>query len=162
GLLAEESLRERGRLSSVNSINWGRLAGQIPYYVSATAQLGQAATFVVPTGNFGDAFAGIAAKKMGLPAAGFVAAVNQNDALARAINPGAYGRRDAVGSGRVSVDVQVQASFARLACEASGRDGEATRAVFETSGREGAVTLPADLLASLRAEVSAVSVDEAT
>ena len=57
GLLAEESLRERGRLSSVNSINWARLAGQIPYYVSATAQLGGPATFVVPTGNFGDAFA---------------------------------------------------------------------------------------------------------
>lgn len=162
GLLAEESLREGRRLSSVNSINWGRLAGQIPYYISATAQLGQAATFVVPTGNFGDAFAGIAAKKMGLPVKGFVAAVNQNDALARAINEGVYARRPAVESGSVSMDVQAPSNFERLVYEASGRDADATRAVFETFAREGSVTLPADLLAALKSEVSAVSIDEAT
>ena len=162
GLLAEESLREGRLLSSVNSINWGRLAGQIPYYVSATAQLGQAATFVVPTGNFGDAFAGIAAKKMGLPVKGFVAAVNQNDALARAINEGVYARRPAVESGSVSMDVQAPSNFERLVYEASGRDAEATRAVFETFARDGSVTLSPDLLAALKAEVSAVSIDEAT
>ncbi|WP_313103302.1 threonine synthase [Brevundimonas sp.] len=162
GLLAEESLREGRRLSSVNSINWGRLAGQIPYYVSATAQLGQAATFVVPTGNFGDAFAGIAAKKMGLPVKGFVAAVNQNDALARALNEGVYARRPAVESGSVSMDVQAPSNFERLVYEASGRDAEATRAVFETFARDGSVTLSPDLLAALKAEVSAVSIDEAT
>lgn len=162
GLLAEESLREGRRLSSVNSINWGRLAGQIPYYISATAQLGQAATFVVPTGNFGDAFAGIAAKKMGLPVNGFVAAVNQNDALARAINEGVYARRPAVESGSVSMDVQAPSNFERLVYEASGRDAAATRAVFETFARDGSVTLPADLLAALKSEVSAVSIDEAT
>ncbi|QTC87028.1 threonine synthase [Brevundimonas pondensis] len=162
GLLAEESLRDGRRLSSVNSINWGRLAGQIPYYVSATAQLGQAATFVVPTGNFGDAFAGIAAKKMGLPVKGFVAAVNQNDALARALNEGVYARRPAVESGSVSMDVQAPSNFERLVYEASGRDAEATRAVFETFARDGSVTLPPDLLAALKAEVSAVSIDEAT
>ena len=161
-LLAEESLREGRLLSSVNSINWGRLAGQIPYYVSATAQLGQAATFVVPTGNFGDAFAGIAAKKMGLPVKGFVAAVNQNDALARAINEGVYARRPAVESGSVSMDVQAPSNFERLVYEASGRDAEATRAVFETFARDGSVTLSPDLLAALKAEVSAVSIDEAT
>jgi len=162
GLLAEESLREGRRLSSVNSINWGRLAGQIPYYISATAQLGQAATFVVPTGNFGDAFAGIAAKKMGLPVKGFVAAVNQNDALARAINEGVYARRPAVESGSVSMDVQAPSNFERLVYEASGRDADATRAVFKTFARDGSVTLSPDLLAALKAEVSAVSIDEAT
>jgi len=162
GLLAEESLREGRRLSSVNSINWGRLAGQIPYYVSATAQLGQAATFVVPTGNFGDAFAGIAARKMGLPVTGFVAAVNQNDALARALNEGVYARRPAVESGSVSMDVQAPSNFERLVYEASGRDADATRAVFETFARDGSVTLSPGLLTALKAEVSAVSIDEAT
>ncbi|MGH7019784.1 MAG: threonine synthase, partial [Brevundimonas sp.] len=162
GLLAEESLRDGRRLSSVNSINWGRLAGQIPYYISATAQLGKAATFVVPTGNFGDAFAGIAARKMGLPVNGFVAAVNQNDALARAINEGVYARRPAVESGSVSMDVQAPSNFERLVYEASGRDADATRAVFETFARDGAVTLSPDLLAALKSEVSAVSIDEAT
>jgi threonine synthase len=160
GLLAEERLRERGRLSSVNSINWARLAGQIPYYVSATAQLGQAATFVVPTGNFGDAFAGVAATRMGLPAVGFVAAVNQNDALARAINDGVYSRRPAVESGSVSMDVQAPSNFERLVFEATGRDAERTRGVFETFARDGAVAFDPDLLAALRAEVSAMSIDE--
>ncbi|MDQ1154339.1 threonine synthase [Brevundimonas sp. SORGH_AS_0993] len=160
GLLSDPSLRERGRLSSVNSINWARLAGQIPYYVSATAQLGHAATFVVPTGNFGDAFAGIAATRMGLPSNGFVAAVNQNDALARALNDGLYSRRPAVESGSVSMDVQAPSNFERLVFEATGRDAEATRAVFETFARDGAVVFDPALLNALRAEVSAVSIDE--
>ena len=161
-LLADEALREKGRLSSVNSINWGRLAGQIPYYVSATAQLGQAAHFVVPTGNFGDAFAGIAAKKMGLPVAGMTAAVNQNDALARAINDGIYDRRTAIESASVSMDVQAPSNFERLVFEASGRDGDLTRQLFEDFAANGTVTLPDSLLKSLRAETTAVSVDEAT
>lgn len=161
-LLGEESLRAQGRLSSVNSINWARLAGQIPYYVSAASQLGgRPATWVVPTGNFGDAFAGIAATKMGLPANGFVAAVNSNDALARAINDGVYERRSAVETGSVSMDVQAPSNFERLVFEASGRDADATRAVFETFARDGRVRLDDGLLTALRAEVSAVSVDEA-
>jgi threonine synthase len=167
GLLAEESLRDRGRFSSVNSINWARLAGQIPYYVSAVAQLAaqgetRAPTFVVPTGNFGDAFAGIAARKMGLPVSNFVAAVNQNDALARAVNDGLYARKTAVETASVSMDVQAPSNFERLVYEASSRDADATRAVFETFARDGSVTLSPDLLAALRAEVSAVSVDEPT
>ena len=160
GLLAEDALRATGRLSSVNSINWARLAGQIPYYVSATAQLGRAATFVVPTGNFGDAFAGIAATRMGLPSNGFVAAVNQNDALARALNDGLYSRRAAVESGSVSMDVQAPSNFERLVFEATGRDAGRTRAVFETFARDGAVAFDPELLAALRASVSAVSIDE--
>lgn len=167
GLLSDESLRDRGRFSSVNSINWARLAGQIPYYVSASMQLAaagetRAPTFVVPTGNFGDAFAGIAARKMGLPVANFVAAVNQNDALARAINDGVYARRAAVETASVSMDVQAPSNFERLVFEASGRDAEATRAVFESFARDGQTTLPASLLTAIRTEVSAVSIDEAT
>ena len=160
-LLAHEDLRTQGRLSSVNSINWARLAGQIPYYVSATAQLGQAATFVVPTGNFGDAFAGIAAQKMGLPVNGFVAAVNQNDALARAINDGVYARKPARESASVSMDVQAPSNFERLIFEATGRDADRTRNLFEAFARDGEVTFDADLLAALRGQVSAHSIDEA-
>ena len=167
GLLADESRRERGRFSSVNSINWARLAGQIPYYVSAVGQLAaagetRAPTFVVPTGNFGDAFAGIASRKMGLPVAGFVAAVNANDALARAINDGVYARRAAVETASVSMDVQAPSNFERLVFEASGRDAGATRSVFEAFAHDGTVTLSPDLLAAIRVEVSAVSIDEAT
>jgi threonine synthase len=167
GLLSEESLRSAGRFSSVNSINWARLAGQIPYYVSAVSQLAamgetRVPVFVVPTGNFGDAFAGIAASRMGLPVAGFVAAVNRNDALARAINDGVYARKAAVETASVSMDVQAPSNFERLVFEASGRDADLTRSLFETFAREGSVTLPPALLHALRAEVSAVSVSEET
>lgn len=166
GLLANETLRKGRRFSSVNSINWARLAGQIPYYVSAVAQLtAQGETrppqFVVPTGNFGDAFAGIAARKMGLPIAGFLAAVNANDALARAINTGVYASSQAVETASVSMDVQAPSNFERLVFEASGRDADLTRGLFADFARDGTVTLPDDLLTAIRAEVSAVSVDEA-
>lgn len=167
GLLADESLRDSGRFSSVNSINWARLAGQIPYYLSAVSQLAalgetRAPVFVVPTGNFGDAFAGIAASRMGLPVARFIAAVNRNDALARAINDGVYARKAAVETASVSMDVQAPSNFERLVFEASGRDADLTRTLFETFAREGSVTLPASLLDAIRAEVSAVSVSEET
>jgi threonine synthase len=162
-LLSDESLREGRRVSSVNSINWGRLAGQIPYFLFAGASLGapeRPAHFVVPTGNFGDAFAGLAAKASGLPVKGFTAAVNRNDALARAINTGRYERRAARPTASVSMDVQAPSNFERLVFEASGRDADATRALFETFARDGSVEIAPDLLAALRREVSAVSVDE--
>lgn len=167
GLLADETLRASGRFSSVNSINWARLAGQIPYYVSAVSQLAaqgetRLPVFVVPTGNFGDAFAGIAASKMGLPTRGFVTAVNANDALARAINEGVYARRAAVETASVSMDVQAPSNFERLVYEASGRDADLTRGLFADFARDGRVVLPDELLTALRREVSAVSVDEAT
>ncbi len=166
GLLADETLRASGRFSSVNSINWARLAGQIPYYVSAVSQLAahgetRPPVFVVPTGNFGDAFAGIAASRMGLPTRGFVAAVNANDALARAINEGLYARRAAVETASVSMDVQAPSNFERLVYEASGRDADLTRGIFADFARDGRVVLPDELLTALRREVSAISVDEA-
>jgi threonine synthase len=163
-LLADQRLRARGRVSSVNSINWGRLAGQVPYYMTAAAALGgpdRPVRFVVPTGNFGDAFAGWVAKKLGAPVGGLVAAVNANDALARVLATGRYERTKAVPTASVSMDVQAPSNFERLVFEASGRDAELTRKLFETFAREGAVDLPAPLLAALRAEVSAVSYDDA-
>lgn len=165
GLLADESLRERGRFSSVNSINWARLAGQTPYYVSAVSQLAAAGEtraphFVVPTGNLGDAFAGVAARKMGLPVRGFTAAVNSNDALSRAVNEGVYARRPAVETASVSMDVQAPSNFERLVFEASGRNAARTRALFEGFTRDGVATLPTDMLQGVREEMSAVSIDE--
>ncbi len=165
-LLAHAPLREAGRVSSVNSINWARLAGQIPYYAVAAHALQsrgvtEAATYVVPTGNFGDAFAGWAAGRMGAPVGGLVAAVNRNDALARALETGVYARAAAQATMSVSMDVQAPSNFERLVFEATGRDPERTRAVFETFAREGEVQLDDDLLARLRTEVGAQSVGEA-
>lgn len=164
GLLAHAELAVGRPVSSVNSINWARLAGQIPYYASAAQALGSKAaqaTYVVPTGNFGDAFAGWAARRMGLPMGGLVAATNRNDALVRALQTGVYERTQAMPTASVSMDVQAPSNFERLVFEASGRDSAMTRGLFEAFARHGRVTLPGDLLAALRREVSAVSVTEA-
>lgn len=163
-LLKDPGLRAARRLSSVNSINWARLAGQIPYYASAAGALGSdagRATYVVPTGNFGDAFAGWAARRMGLPMDGLVAATNRNDALVRALQTGVYEQVRARPTASVSMDVQAPSNFERLVFEASGRDADLTRGLFEDFARAGRVTLPGDLLAALRREVSAVSISEA-
>jgi threonine synthase len=163
GLLADRGLTGR-RVSSVNSINWARLAGQIPYYASAARSLGSQAaraTYVVPTGNFGDAFAGWAGRRMGLPMGGLVAATNRNDALVRALETGVYERTHAVPTASVSMDVQAPSNFERLVFEASGRDSALTRGLFEDFARHGRMTLPGELRAALRREVSAVSVSEA-
>lgn len=163
GLLAHPGLAASRRVSSVNSINWARLAGQIPYYASAARALGGAAaraTYVVPTGNFGDAFAGWAARRMGLPMGGLVAATNRNDALVRVLGTGIYERARAVPTSSVSMDVQAPSNFERLVFEASGRDSALTRGLFEDFSRHGRVVLPPELLAALRREVSAVSVSE--
>ncbi len=160
-LLGTASLKERGLISSVNSINWGRLLGQVPYYLAAAAASGaRHPEFVVPTGNFGDAFAGWAGRRIGGNIGHLHAAVNSNDALAEVINDGRYIRRPAVETASVSMDVQAPSNFERLVFEASGRSAETTRALFSTFGATGAVTVSPDLQYALRAEVTASSIDE--
>jgi threonine synthase len=148
-------------VSTVNSINWCRLAGQIPYYLSAAAKLGAPAHFVVPTGNLGDAFAGWAARASGLAMAGMTAAVNANDALARALSEGRYERRRAVATASVAMDVQAPSNFERLFFEASGRDAPGTRAFFESFASSGAADVPEDIRARATEGLSAVSISEA-
>jgi threonine synthase len=162
-LLGKASLKERGLISSVNSINWGRLLGQVPYYLAAaTASGADHPEFVVPTGNFGDAFAGWAGRKIGANVGHLHAAVNSNDALSQAINTGRYVRHQATPTASVSMDVQAPSNFERLVFEASGRDGAATKALFDTFAATGEVTLSAELQSALKAEVSASTVSEET
>lgn len=162
-LLGEASLKERGLISSVNSINWGRLLGQVPYYLAASAASGaDRPDFVVPTGNFGDAFAGWVARRIGGDIGDLHAAVNSNDALALAVNTGHYLRRPAVETASVSMDVQAPSNFERLVFEASGRHASGTQGLFNDFNATGDVHLSPDLQAALQAEVSASRVDEAT
>lgn len=160
-LLGAQALKADRRLSSVNSINWARLSGQAPYYAAAASKLAEPATYVVPTGNFGDAFAGWVARQCGLPIGDLVAATNRNDALVRALHTGVYERTQAESTASVSMDVQAPSNFERLIFEATGRDADLTRGLFEDFAKAGRVTLPDDVLAALRREVSAVSVSEA-
>lgn len=158
-LLDDAGLRQGSAVSSVNSVNWGRLAGQVPYYLTAAERL-PAARFVVPTGNFGDAFAGWVARRAGGALGPLVAAVNGNDALARALNEGRYVRRPAKLTASVSMDVQAPSNFERLWFEASNRDAERTRAFFEAFARDGEATIPDDVLRALRREVEAIAIGE--
>ncbi len=144
GLFRDDDFREAVRLSGVNSINWARIAAQSVYYFTAAAALGapqRPVRFVVPTGNFGDAFAGHVAAQMGLPMEQIVVATNSNDILARALRDGRYARGEAVATQSPAMDIQIASNFERLVFEALGRDAATTAATFEQFAKTGAVTL---------------------
>jgi threonine synthase len=130
----------RFRLSAVNSINWARLMAQVVYYFYAAVRLGapeRSVTFSVPTGNFGDVFAGYVAAKMGLPVERLIVATNVNDIVARALTSGDYSRGVTEPTPTPSMDIQVSSNFERLLFDAGNRDGaelaEQMRG-FEASG----------------------------
>ena len=120
--------RDGVRLAGVNSINWARVLAQVVYYVSSALSLGapeRSVSFTVPTGNFGDIFAGYIARSMGLPIEKLVIATNQNDILDRAIRTGAYETDGVKPSISPSMDIQVSSNFERALFDAYGRDGAA-------------------------------------
>jgi threonine synthase len=129
-LFADEAFAKRTSLTAVNSINFARIAAQSVYYFTATAVLGRPATFVVPTGNFGDVFAGEAAMRMGLEVERLIVATNANDIVARALNTGVYKAGRALQTLSPSMDIQVASNFERALFEASGRDAAFVRAAM--------------------------------
>ncbi|QDZ00519.1 threonine synthase [Nitratireductor mangrovi] len=154
----DDPFRRRVRLSGVNSINWARIMAQTVYYFSAAVSLGapdRPVTFVVPTGNFGDIFAGYAARRMGLPIERLVIATNDNDILARALAGGRYETRAVVATTSPSMDIQVSSNFERALFEAAGRDSAATTTAMEGLKQSGAFTVPPPTLAALRADFDA-------
>ena len=133
GLFNHHAFRDRVRLSGVNSINWARIVAQTVYYFTAAAALGaphRKVAFTVPTGNFGDIFAGYVAERMGLPVDRLVIATNVNDILARTLATGIYEPREVVATSSPSMDIQISSNFERLLFEAYGRDGKAVRALM--------------------------------
>jgi threonine synthase len=160
GLFAETAFAAQIGLTAVNSINFARIAAQSVYYFTATAALGRPATFVVPTGNFGDIFAGEAAARMGLDIERLVIATNQNDIMARALNDGVYQAGAAHHTLSPSMDIQVASNFERALFEASGRDGEWTAAAMHDFSRDKKLVLPLPVLAALRARYSAFACDD--
>jgi len=121
----DASFSARFHLAAVNSINWARLAAQIVYYFYAAVRLGaphREVAFSVPTGNFGDVYAGYAAKKMGLPIARLIVATNENDILHRALADGDYSAGVVTPTAAPSMDIQVSSNFERLLFDAHGRD----------------------------------------
>jgi threonine synthase len=141
-LFADTAFANQISLTAVNSINFARIAAQCVYYFTATAELGRPATFVVPTGNFGDIFAGEAAMRMGLAADRLVIATNANDIMARALNEGVYAAGASHATLSPSMDIQVASNFERALFEASGRDAKWTAAAMNSFNKTRSLTIP--------------------
>jgi threonine synthase len=164
GLFGTPKFRTDMQLSGVNSINWGRIVAQIVYYFTAAVSLGsphRPVSFVVPTGNFGDIFAGYAAKRMGLPVANLVIATNSNDILARTLETGTYQTGTVVPTISPSMDIQVSSNFERLLFETLGRNSAALRRLMNALKQSGSFTLPPQALAAIRESFAAGRADEA-
>jgi threonine synthase len=156
-------LRDELQLAGVNSINWARLMAQVVYYFSAGAALGAPArrlAFAVPTGNFGDVFAGHVAARMGLAVDRLVVATNVNDILARTVATGRYSPLGVTATSSPSMDIQISSNFERLLLELAGGDTKRVRSHMSSLG-QGGFTLDANEHQSLRRNFSAARVDEA-
>jgi len=155
--------RDRVRLSGVNSINWARIVAQAVYYFAAAAALGgphRKVAFTVPTGNFGDVFAGYVAGKMGLPIDRLVVATNVNDILARTFATGTYEVRDVMATSSPSMDIQVSSNFERLLFDAYDRDSGAVRGLMNSLAQSKRFSVSAHALEAMRALFAAGRADE--
>jgi threonine synthase len=155
--------RERVRLSGVNSINWARIVAQVVYYFTSAVALGsprRSVAFTVPTGNFGDVYAGYVALRMGLPIDRLVIATNVNDILARLLATGSYELREVVPTSAPAMDIQVASNFERLLFEVYARDARAVKDLMATLARSRGFALSARALSAIRAIFSADRADE--
>jgi len=162
-LFADRAFAGEVDLSGVNSINWARIAAQSVYFLTSAVALGapeRSVAFSVPTGNFGDAFAGYVARRMGLPVEAIIVATNANDILARALASGRYGRGPSVATQSPAMDIQVASNFERLFFEASGRNGAMTAAAFGRFAETGALDLPKEALDAMGSVFRGASASE--
>ena len=144
-LFADAELRFKLNLSAVNSINWARIAAQSVYYIAAGVALGapgRPVSFSVPTGNFGNVYAGHVARRMGLPVDRLVIGTNRNDILTRYLATGQMAIATVEPSLSPSMDIQVASNFERLLFELKGHNGAAVAAAMQTFRRTG--LLPSD------------------
>jgi len=161
----DASFSARFNLAAVNSINWARLAAQVVYYFYAAVRLGaphREVAFSVPTGNFGDVYAGYVAKKMGLPIARLIVATNVNDILHRALAKGDYSAGAVTPTTAPSMDIQVSSNFERLLFDLHGRDSALLRRdmlAFEADRR---LSLPEGMRELAAADFASARIDQAS
>src|SRR5262249_41183797 len=158
------AFRDRVGLSGVNSINFARIAAQVVYYFVAAVALGaphRKIAFTVPTGNFGDVFAGYVAAQMGLPIERLTVATNVNDILVRTLATGVYELRDVVSTASPSMDIQVSSNFERLLFEAHDRDPKPVRAAMASLAQSRRFSVAPSALAGMRALSTADRASEA-
>jgi len=157
------AFRDKVRLSGVNSINWARIMAQIVYYFTSAVSLGapdRKVSFTVPTGNFGDIFAGYAAKRMGLPIGKLIIATNENDILSRTLKTGRYEMKSVKATTSPSMDIQISSNFERLLFEASGRDAGSVRSAMAGLKQSGSFEIEANTLKAIRRDFRAARASE--
>ena len=160
----DQRFRDSVALSGVNSINWARIMAQVVYYFTSALSLGapdRPVSFTVPTGNFGDIFAGYVAKRMGLPIDRLVIATNENDILTRTIAHGEYRMRGVVATTSPSMDIQVSSNFERLLFEASGRSSVEVERYMSGLRQSGGFAIDAATMQAIRDEFDGGSATEA-
>jgi threonine synthase len=163
-MFADAAFRDELRLSAVNSINWARILPQVVYYVAAAIRLGapkRAVSFSVPTGNFGDIYAGYVARRMGLPVERLVVATNTNDILHRFVTTGTYALEGVTATQSPSMDIQVASNFERFLFDLGGRDPAFVRGRLGELAQAGEFSVSADLAAETRRWFGSGRADEA-
>jgi len=158
------AFRQSVKLSGVNSINWARIMAQVVYYFTSALSLGgpdRPVSFTVPTGNFGDIFAGHVARQMGLPVDTLVIATNDNDILARTLATGIYEMQGVVKTTSPSMDIQVSSNFERLLFDAGGRNAEEVRGAMASLKQAGRFELANKTLSAIRSGFDAGTADVA-
>ncbi|HKT52819.1 MAG TPA: threonine synthase [Caulobacteraceae bacterium] len=164
GLFHAQGFREAVNLTGVNSINWARIAAQVVYYFTAAVALGAPArpvAFATPTGNFGDAFAGWVARRMGLPIERIIVATNSNDILARTFEDGIYARGPVVETQSPAMDIQIASNFERLYFETVEREGVETARAMRAFADQGSIQIPPKAFATMREVFVGASISEA-
>jgi threonine synthase len=162
-MFGDEAFRDNLHLSAVNSINWARIMAQVVYYVSAAVALGapdRRIAFSVPTGNFGDVFAGYVAAKCGLPVEQFIIATNANDILTRFFETGEMSMSPVVPTLAPAMDIQVSSNFERLMFDLCGRDGRVMTQSMAAFRDSGTMRLPDEAMAAARSLFDASRLDD--
>ena len=157
------SFRDEVGLSAVNSINWARLMPQVVYYFASALRVGapdKSVAFSVPTGNFGNVFAGWVAKQMGLPIEKFIVASNRNDILTRFFESGEMRRDGVTPSLSPSMDIQVSSNFERLLFEMLDRDGAKTAQLMADFATTGLFDVAPSVMDKMKGEFSAYRLDD--
>ncbi|MFO1176410.1 MAG: threonine synthase [Paracoccaceae bacterium] len=157
------AFRDEVGLAGVNSINWARVLAQVVYYFTSAVSLGaphRKVSFTVPTGNFGDIFAGYIAKRMGLPIDRLVVATNQNDILHRCLTTGRYQMGEVHPSISPSMDIQISSNFERALFDAYGRDGRAVAQLMDELKSTGGFAVSQGALEWLRGQFDSGRVSE--
>jgi threonine synthase len=147
--------RDAVKLAGVNSINWARVLAQVVYYFTSAVAIGaptRKVSFTVPTGNFGDIFAGYVAKRMGLPIERLIIATNQNDILHRTLHSGDHTKTGVTPSISPSMDIQVSSNFERLVFDLYDRESAAVMQLFDALKDDGTFTLSQGAIDRLRDE----------